>query len=958
MTNPNDSVKKEKFVEIPNPYLTHDIKSGRPLYHKDLIEGIKKVFEAKQPGKVIVIQGYVGSGKTRTLKLMVEDQEILGESYIPVDIDSFEIKAGDISNFFWLVYRAINTGMSTRGIFIDELDYSLSSPILFNEMKIFIEKVEEKLSENNDQIVMLLIFTHFEELMVTIDEVMVVAIVNFFRHLVSERNKFRLIIAGKARIIELAKEKKVADFLKAARRFNVSNILDSSEIENLITQPVKDHLHYKPSAIEEIIKITGGNLYCQQLLCHYLINYLNYKKRDTCSETDVQQAAKNTINDKREDFIYFWNRLDDYESQLVAAALADKNMTKQRGDYYFLEESSLLNVILDKMTIDTTLDRLFKNDYITKIDERRFGDYPFKIPLYGKWVQKEHQFLSVVVENWNIISSRVSLSTLGKILEALPAEKIPLDSERIRIGILFIKTWLEIKSGFKQHRVERNLAERLVHNFCNMLRFNVREKPGLKRASFTINMKALSLIGLEDVLLFVQPIETPIEYDIQEIYDEILRQEKLSNPSFILCFNKSEMIQKLAQKRFLSIVLIEENDLKKLILSPQPLQVFKQEILIRQVKPSALLPYQTDGPVTTTFYGRHDEIGRIRRAKDQNFAIVGPRKIGKTSLLYQVKEKNLLLDTIGIYMNLEAPQDQNYTTFLQNMKEKIQEKRYKKITFNNQLPHLPRFIKEFGQASGKHLVFFLDEIDLLLRFDKKNNYQLLKIFRSLSQEGYCQVILSGFEELFHAAKDLSSPLYNLCELIRLDHFTRNDALALISEPMESIGVRYHNPDDRKLILQHTSCHPNLLQFFAQRLIKKIEEHENENQRRLIFNSDIEEVFESSEYEEYVTNDFYLFDTEDIGVIEKLIVLLLVKDYSINEIITSSEIHAKLKAHNIPLTIGKLNRHLDNLILRYIFKKEGQGKYRFVLPIFPELLKKIENIGGLIAEVKKNAKKSL
>ena len=55
--------------------------------------------------------------------------------------------------------------------------------------------------------------------------------------------------------------------------------------------------------------------------------------------------------------------------------------------------------------------------------------------------------------------------------------------------------------------------------------------------------------------------------------------------------------------------------------------------LIAQVPVSLLSPYETSRPVTgSRFFGRESEIRRVLAATDTNFAIVGIRRIGKTSL--------------------------------------------------------------------------------------------------------------------------------------------------------------------------------------------------------------------------------------------------------------------------------------------------------------------------------------
>ena len=381
--------------------------------------------------------------------------------------------------------------------------------------------------------------------------------------------------------------------------------------------------------------------------------------------------------------------------------------------------------------------------------------------------------------------------------------------------------------------------------------------------------------------------------------------------------------------------------------------MFRKDIVIRQIKLSAISPYKTAGPVSVTFYGRQDEIGRVLGKKDSNFAIVGARKIGKTSLLKKIITE-IPITTQPIYLDLEA--ENNYKSFLFSLANKIEEKYDKKVSFVSNLSNLPEIIIQLSRT-GKKPVFLFDEFDNLLEVDKKNKYKLLAKFRALAQEEYCQVIISGFRELYFAKMDIKSPLYNFLEFLTLEELRKNNANALISEPMKSIGIEYNNEEDKKIILQHTSCHPNLLQFSCKSLVERIQEKAEKRGNRKIFKKDIDELYESFDYEKYVINEFYMFFT-DVDAIERLIILLLLNKYPESDIFTFTEVNELLKANGFNFMTGELTGYLASLSLRYIFSAESGGRFRFALPIFPKILKDRYNLRNLIKEAKEDAKKSI
>ncbi|MBN1351703.1 AAA family ATPase [candidate division KSB1 bacterium] len=946
---------KEGFKEIINPYSPYIIDSGRQFYRADLIEWLKKELQSTASNDFIVIHGYRGSGKTSTLEKIVKDPAILGSGYLPVYLYSGKFKPADIGAFLLFVYEEIQEALLGAGYKSIKPDHALRPALSSSEMEDFLEKITALIAE---QTKVILIFDDFEELMRKIDDQMARLIFRFFQeHILSKRMNFRLILAGRVDIYDIATQKHVGKYMDFAKRIDLGKFVDERyAVKTFIIDPVKGSVEYSPEAIQEIVKISGGNLYCQQLLCYYLIQYLNSEERNSGTPEDVHEAERLALDDRRDDFSYFWKNMQ-FDSQLVAAALADESITKRRGSYYFLEETALLYAIFPKDKLYKILGRLVENSYIRPIDGIRFDDYPYLIPLYGRWVQKEHPFLKTLLDNWHSIVETASLTGLGRILQMLPPEKLPIENEIIKATILLARLWSEIVESLAQRVIDRTQIHTLIQVICNILNFKIERKPETRGNCYNINISRLNISGFENVLLFFQTRAEPTEFDIQEIQDDILRQEKPAMPSLILCFNRSEILMKLVRKRFLNIVLLEEKEIKKLALSPHPSLEFQHDILIRQVKPSSISPYQTEGPVSASFYGRHAEIAKVLAAKDRNFAIVGARRIGKTSLAFKISS-HLPTNTIPIYMDLEIPLEQTYDSFLKIFHDKIQEKA--KIDFDSPstLSDLPLMVKQVKEKTGRIPIFFLDEIDSLLKHDIANDYNLLKTFRILSQEGYCQVILSGFSELYHAEQQLESPLYNLCELIPLRQLKREEALSLISEPMHSIGVNFDNETDKDLILKYTSCHPNLIQFFCKRLIEKIEEHETESKRRTIFREDIENLCHSDEYEKYVINNFYLFFTEDVDPVQRVMVLLLLHHYPDQDTFSKPQIMQVLKNNGINIPMGKLTRQLANLDLRYIFSGEKGGKYRFALPIFPEILKRREDIPELIKEILDDAKQSL
>ncbi len=950
--SPDQAIHGKEFAQIPNPYNPYDIESGMLFYRKDVTEKIKTFFCSESAQRLVVIQGYSGSGKTSTLRKMTDDPAILGEECIPIYLKPGSDEIAQLENFLLFFHRSIKGALENHLINLEGMHIS---NISLHGMQRVINRIGFKPEDNR---VIVLIFDDFEKIQKSVvKNKSLLGIISLLRYLLTEENRFRVILAGAGQIFEWAKVTELKTFLSTDARIDLETSLDETLIESLIAEPVKGYVTYTPEAIAEIKNITGRNLYCQQLLCFYIIKYLNEEKRDVCARHEVQQAIENTINDQREDFSHFWKSMS-YESKIAAAALTDDKIVKEKGAYYFLEESTVLNSILSKETFKKTLKQLEGDRYVNKLEGKRFIGTPYKVPLFGKWVKRYHSFPQTLVENWEPIIERVSLSNLGDLIEAIPPDLLPIDEQTARQVSSLSQAWNSLRENLAKHRVDKKNLEKVLDIFCKKTGFKILSKPENNKSFFLIDSGSMNLNGFDEIRTFFFSSEEPDEKDVYDIQEEIQQYFSQSSFfSFLFCVRNTGRIKELIRKEYLGIILVTEENLKNLVLSQRPVRVFKEDVIIPQVKPSRISKYQTHGPATITFYGRHAELGTILSADKKNFAVVGARKIGKTSLLQQVAKK-LPADTIPIYMDLENPKKQDYNSFLQGLRHKLSDKIDIPLEADDALSDLKKLVVTLFQKTEKTIVFLLDEIDILLKFDKKHEFQMMKTLRVLYQEGYCQFILSGFDQLSQAAEDLNSPLYNFCEFLRLGKLQERDAEALITEPMKAIGMEYANPEDRELLLQYTSCHPNLLQFFCKKLIERVEQHKDEKNRRTIYREDIREFYESFDYESYILYDFYLFRTGNVKPIERLMVLLLIDDYPEKDTFSIPDIDEKLRTHGINMETGQLTRCLRNLRLRYIFEALKGRRYRFALPAFPVLLKKGGDLDSFIKKEIEHAGKSL
>ena len=83
--------------------------------------------------------------------------------------------------------------------------------------------------------------------------------------------------------------------------------------------------------------------------------------------------------------------------------------------------------------------------------------------------------------------------------------------------------------------------------------------------------------------------------------------------------------------------MLNGQDLRQILIARDPGKRLV-EIILQQVDLSVVSPYVTSGPVPASmFFGRDHELKTItRKITDTSFALIGGRKIGKTSILDRV----------------------------------------------------------------------------------------------------------------------------------------------------------------------------------------------------------------------------------------------------------------------------------------------------------------------------------
>jgi hypothetical protein len=365
------------------------------------------------------------------------------------------------------------------------------------------------------------------------------------------------------------------------------------------------------------------------------------------------------------------------------------------------------------------------------------------------------------------------------------------------------------------------------------------------------------------------------------------------------------------------------------IIAQNSSQRFIEIILSQGIELSALSPYVFKGPVSEKmFFGREKEVKTISQTIQRgDYAVVGGRRIGKSSTLLKIIR---LLNNDpryrAIYTNCEEKFD--YEDLFQAFSEEFNQP----LDIRDPLSfrRLVSAVKKDG--SPRQIVFLMDEIDELLAYDAASRPagQLFKTFRALSHEGVCRFVFSGSRALYKHLHNPQSPFFNFCEDLALKPLERKSVAEIVSKPMKQLGIELTEEEAMiERIVEVTSCHPNIVQWLCDRLLKA-------TPVCFITPDDLEMVIADAEFH----NHFIQTAWGEATPLERLISLLME-----GPTFGYEEISNRLARYGI-INRMMIQQSLEMLQVYSLLERQGQ-MFRFGLTHFPRIARAVEDVESQI-----------
>lgn len=256
-------------------------------------------------------------------------------------------------------------------------------------------------------------------------------------------------------------------------------------------------------------------------------------------------------------------------------------------------------------------------------------------------------------------------------------------------------------------------------------------------------------------------------------------------------------------------------------------------------------PYISGEPVRRDdmFFGRRELLQRIIDTLHNNsIMIYGERRIGKTTLLYQLVTTLREVNDpdywfVPIYVDLEGTPQELFFNFLieeivsgveslsnstAEIAPKLQNLRYHRMEgsaysdrdFNRDLNRVTEVLEAYGERHdpGKHLrlILLLDEMDVMSKYDRLVQQQLRRIFMR-EFAATLGAVVAGIQ----ISKDwdrVESPWFNLFNEIALQPFSREQAEELLREPVR--GTYQYDQAAIEFIIERANGRPYKLQQYG------------------------------------------------------------------------------------------------------------------------------------------------
>lgn len=473
--------------------------------------------------------------------------------------------------------------------------------------------------------------------------------------------------------------------------------------------------------------------------------------------------------------------------------------------------------------------------------------------------------------------------------------------------------------------------------------FSIHDTPGKFEVYNIVSQQLESVLPTPFPLILFNSIHAITYDEIEELKSLLIQLNPDMRFSVLITIAADKESRRLIHGRLVAgvgarenITVISRNSLVDVLASHQaPYRAFLK-IVREQVDWNIFSPYQHRGPIKADmFFGRRKEIADVLEAIDSSsIAVLGARRIGKTSMLKQVSRVLKKRGFFLLYMNCERVND--YPEFFDAMNSDWQSNlpdldfgHYTKVS---DFPRLVNHLKNL--YPDRQIVFQFDEVDRLLLYDAKGKTEsgnekaaekLIRTFRSLAERQHCQFIFSGERTILDKMADAQSRFYNFPQAVYPGLLDQETTERLVCDPMTLLGISFQDREEIVGVIHRaTAGHPSLIQLTCESLLKQLQA----SQTLAVTVELTRQVVHDREFQREYIDTFWSQATP----VEKAMSVVVAQMGSVSE---RNMLH-QLKNADFDIVSNHIERGIRYLTLSHLLVARENG-YRIQPQLLPEYL---------------------
>jgi hypothetical protein len=361
---------------------------------------------------------------------------------------------------------------------------------------------------------------------------------------------------------------------------------------------------------------------------------------------------------------------------------------------------------------------------------------------------------------------------------------------------------------------------------------------------------------------------------------------------------------------------------------------FQRDRLITKIidaTPSLVLnPYVFRGPIDDSLFVGRKRILEALEKVDASWAIVGPRSIGKSSLVNKFARRLKLKGIVVLK-----------TEFGGTLSEySVIQKFIQQLVDNYEIS--PRFLNEVAVSSLERLITRLVESEhrkVRIVIDEADEFvarcpNLAASLRRLHNENYARVVLVGYKRLRQSLSDATGILFNTVQRLQIGTMSVEECGAIALKPATQLGVTFEDIEEIASILHHSSGGaPSRVQLLCHAMFNTFE---NRAKRHITVDL-AKTAIQLPEVRDEVFNWYFASTTP----LERALASIIAIQPSVMLPALRKDIVRAL-ASDHQISADKLNLEIQHLILADVLREENEK----VFFTFPELVSLVKPTGDV------------